>query len=166
MVVKIDFISPNTTCLVNKTDRIQLRCNATGNPTSTLVWTHNDQDLVSSTYASNSMTNTQNLKNVIDDKQMVKTIGTNFVIENQQSNSVQIELTIGNCLIGVNRFDCNAFNQFSKDEQSVVVVGYLKPTFLIAPNETRKSTDEGSTVTFDCHVNGYPEPTIGNWSKV
>lgn len=160
--VEIVFISQNVTCLVNESDQIELMCNATGNPASTLAWMHNDQELISSTYASNSMTNAQNL---IDDRPFVNKIETNFVIENQQSNSVQIKLIIENCLIGVNRFDCIAFNQFSKDEQSVIVMGYLKPTFSIAPNETHQSVNESSSVTFDCNANGFPEPTM-TWSKV
>lgn len=166
MDVKIVDISQNTTCLVNETDRIQLTCNATGNPTSTLVWMNNDQELVSSTYASNSMTNTQNLKNVIDDKRFRKNAETNFLIENQLTNAVQIKLTIENCLIGVNRFDCIAFNQFSKDTQSVFVTGHLKPTFPIVSNETYQLVNESASVTFDCNVDGYPEPIIAFWSKV
>lgn len=162
MDVDIVFISQNTTCLVNESDQITLMCNATGNPISSLAWMYDNQEVVSSTFASNSVTNVQNLKNVINDKRFIKKIETNFVIENQRPNLVQMQLIIENCLIGVNRFNCIAFNQFSKDEQSVIVLGYLKPTFSIAPNETHKSVNESSSVAFECNVNGYPEPTI-NW---
>lgn len=165
MDVKIASISQNTTCLVNETKQIELICNATGNPITTLVWTHNDQVLASSTHESNLITNKQNFDNVIDGKRIVEKIESKFMFENHQSNSMQIKLIIEKCLIGEEQFNCIAFNQFSKDEQSVSVTGYLKPTFLISPNETHKSLNENSSITIDCNVNGYPEPTI-IWLKV
>lgn len=151
--VKIVLMSQNTTCLVNASDRIQLICNAMGNPTST-SWMHNGEELASSTYASN------------DGKHIVGSAETNVSIENRQMNAVQIKLTLENCAVGVNRFECVACNQFSRDRQSVFVIGYLKPTFSIASNETYKLVNESATVTFDCNVNGYPEPVIAFWSKV
>lgn len=141
----------------NKTDPIELICNATGNPISLLKWTYNGQILASSANESNSM--------AIDDKRLVKQIQTKFVIENQRSISMQIKLIIKHCSIGANSFNCIAFNDFSKDERSVIVTGNLKPIFLISPNETHKSANESSSITIDCNVNGYPEPTI-IWLKV
>lgn len=159
--VKIDFISQNTTCLGNKTDRIELICNATGNPISILAWTYNGQILASSTIESNSMAHMQNVKNTIDDEQMQ----TKFMLENQQSDSLQIKLIIENCVIGEKRFNCVAFNEFSKDEQSVLVTGNSKPIFMSSTTDTLKSVNESSSITIDCNVNGYPEPTI-IWLKV
>lgn len=165
MDVKIASISQNNTCLINETDRIELICNGTGNPLSTLLWTHNGQVLASSTHESNSMTNVQNLNNVVDGKRFVEKIETKFLIENQQSNSMQIKLIIEKCLMGVKRFKCVAFNEFSRDEQGVVVTGYLKPTFLISPEEANKSVNANTSIAIDCNVHGYPEPTI-IWLKV
>lgn len=163
--MKIDFISQNTSCLANKPDRTELICNATGNPISILAWIYNGQILASSTNESNLMAIMQILNNTIDGEKFAKQMQTKFVIENQQSDSVQIKLIIENCLIGAKRFNCIAFNGFSKDEQSVIVTGNLKPIFSILTNETIKSLNEGSSITIDCNVNGYPEPTI-IWLKV
>lgn len=159
--VKVDFISPNATCLDNKTDRIELICNATGNPISILAWTYSGQILASSTNESNSMAHFQNLNNTADDEQMQ----TKFVLENRHSDSLQIKLIIENCLIGEKRFNCVAFNEFSKDAQSVTVTGNSKPILTSSTNDTFKSANESSSITIDCDVNGYPQPTI-IWLKV
>lgn len=174
--MKIDFISENVTCLVNKTNQIELICNASGNPISAMVWIYNGHILASSTNDSNLIANTlpiidssnmQNINKINDNERFDKQMQTKFVIENHlRSDSVQIKLIIESCLIGVQHFKCIVFNEFSKDEQSVIVSGHVKPIFApILLNETRKSVTEGSSIQIDCNAIGYPKPTT-IWFKV
>lgn len=166
--VEINFISQNITCSSDKSGQIELICNATSSPIPNLVWTYNGQVLAAtSTSESNSMHQIigSSIVQNTTDKRFVDPMRTSFFIENQHVNSIQLKMTVENCSIGVQRFDCIAFNDFSKDQQSAHVIGVLKPTFSIPTNETLKSLAEGSSTTIDCDVIGYPKPSIV-WFKV
>lgn len=167
--MKIANISPNITCSGNKPHQIELICNATGNPIPTLAWTYNHQILASSTNESSLLVEITSIINSAitqgDDNRFVGVIQTKFVIENKQSDSVQIKLILGNCSIGVQRFKCIAINKFSMDQQIAIVTGELKPVILARVNETFEPVTEGNSIAMDCNAIGYPDPTI-IWLKV
>lgn len=133
-----------------------------------LVWIHNDQVIAATlTNQSNSVHKVIDSVNQPDtsDERFVDSTQTKFVIENQQENSKQLKLIVKNCSIGVQRFDCVAFNKFNKDQQNVVVTGALEPSFPIATNGTLKLLAEGTSTTIGCGAIGYPKPSI-IWFKV
>lgn len=131
-----------------------MKCEAIGNPLPILSWINNHQTLFTS-------------KTFNDSEIHVKTkyqTDAQFVIKYPSSNAIEIELQMENCVAGVHRYDCIAFNELREDNQSVFVESISGPTFSIENNETIESA-EGSSTTIICDVIGYPIPEIV-WLKV
>lgn len=137
-----------------------MSCNAIGNPLPILSWAYNGETSASPLPEKLTLIQTTNDNNPKADAIEIQLINnTRAVIQHPNPNTVELQLLVDDWPTGEHRFDCIAVNAHHRDERSVFIERVSKPTF-----STSIVTDiqivNGSSVTLDCNVTGYPPPDI------
>lgn len=165
----IRFISKNSTSSTK--DAIVLTCDAYANPRPIVSWIHDNRVLITSsksihmneslpteTFESDANTDS------IEERLIQNGININGAIGHKQNHTVALELRLNEWPMGMHRFDCIASNVHGEDESSTFVERFMEPTIL-HQNNTIIEVLEGTPITLNCNVEGYPMPEI-IWQKV